>query len=199
MRKRRKAAGLIIFTGIILAAFFVGCSSVPDGPHYNRIDVKPENIEGPTQENALVFGYINTQGVYFAQINPDREALVMFPGSVKKDGSLRFFQPLAVGSSLQMVYMMVTSGRVIYYQYPALDEPEAPFSIRVTKPGLQYFGSYKVKIVGENLFTLGSDLAFEKDEVKTELDALRLLLADLGETSWEPVISARIKELENGN
>ncbi len=195
----RKKAGFAFLITSLGICFLMGCGSyTPAIVNSNTKDIKVKDFEGPNGNNALVFGVFDA-GVYFVQINPDLDPLYIFPGSTDgRRSSVRFTQPVAVGSSLQLAYLYTSSSAADYYSRPGLQMPDAPYNIRVTKPGLHYAGSFICKIVGEGFIRLGDSLEFVEDTGKTELDALTLMIDQFKDTAWGPVINARIEELKNG-
>ena len=212
LSKKKNIFLLVIFTTFLLL-YFMGCVSALTGaPTINGTTFKEKNNN--TQESALLFGFISKENtgfsskdlpvdkIEFVQINPDIEPMFITPGNDNKDKSMNYTQPVPVGSVFKIASWDDKIGRINYGHsagegpggggftnlygriYPPFDQS---IIITASKPGLCYYGSYLLDKERKN-FTI--------DNKKTELVALKLLVKKYKNTSWENMITERIKELE---
>jgi len=200
VKKWRAGAALTALIGIA-AIGFGSCSTLTAGtPSLNDKLVKKADFAGP-EDSTLVYGFVGMPGFLstaqiptteFAQINPAVEPALLSPG---KMGTFFYFQPVPKGSELHLVYYSYTSGRTTYYSYEGIQKG-LDLDIQTEKAGLHYAGSYLLTSLEKGgFFSMPKDYGFHPTGKETELDALKKLLSKFKGTAWEPVILARMEEL----
>lgn len=151
-------------------------------------------------KNALnAIGTRTIDRMEMVQLNPRQKPMIIAPGTVKYSF---YTAPVPVGSSLKIFYFETNVGRVTTMYYRGI-QGKGPADIRVEKPGLVYLGS--LEFVGKDRAQKDADdgpgatkVVFDLYPVgaQKEIDVLRDILPKFKRTAWEPLIVARIKELE---
>lgn len=174
--------------GLITLVLLTGCSS--SGPE--------RDINDPT--NSLVFGYIDMEdaptGVEYAtvmQVSPPTEAPYWGLG-VKK--GLFYNSYLPPGS-----YQLSSFGGSGFfagqheYSFPRQGNQT---SLRITKPGIYFLGSFKYIKVKSGVFEQGK-FSIEKINKPTEAELLKRILEENSEiksSAWGDRIRARLKQIK---
>lgn len=172
-------------------------------PFENGQKVKKAELPSP-ETHTLIFGNMACDGLLregtidsmeFAQINPQLEPKFVYPGV---NHSMFYLQPVEPGSIMQLVSWLIQSGRSGVYSLPGIQQHKYTLTFEAKKPGLLYVGSYFLGRAPGNTKILGrQELFFQKRDTPDELTALQYLEPLLKDTSWQPVIEQRIKELTN--
>jgi hypothetical protein len=197
MKLRKSNVFVILLTMLILCGF-ISCAS-SGRPFVNSEELK--SYPAPSENSGLLFGFIMGESGFltsniigsleFMQINPELDPVYVYPGYV--DGTLHF-NPLPVGAKLHLFYWKNQIGRIIYMHKVGIQKTPSTIDLSVEKPGLNFFGAYKLN-TEQTFWTIGGS-KFVKDDSKTELDALKILKKHLKKTGWEILINERIEELQ---
>ncbi len=187
----------------LLATVTTGCLTNGRSmqPIKNKKTLDKKKMDSPA-ETTLIFGHIYRGAFYgkayfdqieFSQINPENEAMWIFPGTA---GTMFYCTPVTPGSVLHMTLWGYSSGNTYYYARLGIGKSDDSLTFTAKKPGLQYVGAHNHKgtKMGEGLLS-GYTYAFEEEDSPDELDALAKLKPLLKGTAWEAVIDARIQEL----
>ncbi|MBN1519842.1 MAG: hypothetical protein JW923_07115 [Spirochaetales bacterium] len=189
--KRKRAAGAVAL--LVLLASLSSCVST------QRTSITKKDLPDPSV-STLVFGYLGHQTMFgvsalqyckYYQVNPDSEARVIDairPSSVSNP--VFFLDPVAVGSSWQLLYFQMTSGNTITYFYLGMVGKDA-YDFRAEKPGLLYIGSHML-VAGATQYSMQV-----RELVGGEEEALEAIRPQFKGTAWEAVIDQRLKELKS--
>ena len=181
----------LTLTALVTALFLAGCVSTP-----------PRKDMGPPDTHAIVFGSLLVKSDFLPQsptsirmIQVNLEAAPHIVNSYGHAG--RFYTaPLPVGECLKLLtfktssYNLLGGGGSTTTTYYLGLQGKTAMDAEITAPGLHFLGSFLLSIKPDGSF------AYEEDRKTTELSLLRDLLPGYIRTAWEPVIKARIKELE---
>lgn len=193
---------LAMLVGISVAGLG-SCSTFTAGmPSKNDKIVKKETYANP-EDSTLIYGFVglprfllsNTKipTTEFAQINAEGEPAWYSPGRV---GNFFYFQPVPKGTELHLVYYSYQEGRTIYYSYEGIQKGY-DLNIMADKPGLHFAGSNLLTSLEKGgFFSTPKDYGFHPTGKETELEGLKILLAKFKGTAWEPIILARMGELD---
>ena len=206
MKKTNRIVGIGALS-LLLGALALSCASTPNKPYLGSREVLKKNYGDPAS-TTLVYGSVkqissvfnalgskDIQSLEMIQLNQKGEPLAITPGRV---GSTFYTQPVPVGSSLKIVFFKIQGGNSATLFYRGI-QGKGPSDVRVEKPGLLYLGSLLfcseqyAKTHKLNLADPDADLYPAGDE--KEIRALKDMLPHFRGTAWEPIISARIKEL----
>lgn len=186
---------------LILATFvpflFSGCVSLllPPSPIRNEKSLDLKEIPDP-ENSTLFFGHlymnetITISGIEFIQIDPAYEPARITPGASK---TMMWFTPVKVGTTHHLINWVMMYGATVIY-YPGLMQSKQTITLKSEKPGLHYFGAYCIER-DPSSDDAYADRRLERTEEYSELEALLLLKPRVANTSWEPLVNARIKEL----
>lgn len=197
--KKRIIPGL---TAILLPVIFLfaGCASNQvSRPVIDKKTVMSDQYGSP-ETHSLIFGHVYQAEVFynlsfvgldFVQINPAFPPMWITAGQAK---TAFFIPPLPAGAAVHMTSFIFGGGEGdILYKLGF--QKKTSVSSAPEKSGLHYAGAYK-KIVNRRTGIKVSEYGFELTDSCTEKDALKLILPGFAGTAWEPLITARIKELE---
>jgi len=192
---------------LLVGTLTLSCASTPNKPYLGDREVNKKQYGDP-ENSTLVYGSVkqisslltalgsrDIQSLEMVQLNQKGEPLAITPGRV---GSTFYTQPVPVGSSLKIVFFKIQSGNSATLFYRGI-QGKGPSDVRVEKPGLLYLGSLLfcseqyAKTHKLNLSDPDADLYPAGND--KEIRALRDMLPHFRGTAWEPIISARIKEL----
>jgi hypothetical protein len=159
-----------------------------------------DNKKESTPENSvLVYGSIGDQTALarFTQMDP-----AFAPGTHEAWSLSFFFDDIEPGSYLKLTYFESRMVRMKSTDYTIIDpglQGKTPVDFRVpSKPGLYYIGCKTVNVDGDNYSmddaTWGKKAA--NPQAYYELLVLKKVLKAKIGTAWEPVIRARMEELE---
>jgi len=166
----------------------------------------PKGEIGSPGTHTLVYGYLGFHNVFgkrpmqyprYIQLDPDAEPGLEYAIHPKYDGSF-FLPPLPAGTSWKLLSFLDagTNSTTVYQQGVMGKNAWDP---RLEKPGLMYLGAFAWSAgprawAGEDDYSAWGIHPFPDDGY--ELAALEALLPQFAKTEWEPIIKARIKELE---
>jgi len=200
-------AGLLV--ALATAFLAQSCATRPLTPLRNGSVVKQSDYGSPN-DSVIVYGeaadskgFLGMSGyltnIEMIQLNPSLKPAIITPA----DYHICFFtEPLPVGSSVRFLVYSIDRGRVTTVYERGL-QGHSPTDCKLTKPGLLYLGSlvycnkeYIEKTTGAKIES-GYDYAdlYPVGE-EHELRCLQTMLHVYKGTSWEQVITARIKELQ---
>jgi len=206
MKRIAKTAEVGVLS-LLLGALALSCATAPSEPYLGSKEVNKKQYGDP-ESSTLIYGSVkqissvfnalgskDIQSLEMVQLNQKGEALAITPG---REGSTFYTQPIPVGSSLKIVFFKIQGGNSTTLFYRGI-QGKGPSDVRVEKPGLLYLGSLLfcseqyAKTHKLNLADPDADLYPAGDD--KEIRALRDMLPHFRGTAWEPIISARIKEL----
>jgi len=174
----------------VILAVLTGCTTL-GGQSANEFKLKgPEN-------SVLVYGsFVSSLGILtnqydamtFVQLNPalQNQAVYAETNSMKK---YWFAKDVMPAGSFKLVYYAEGSGNTTYYNNPGLQGKTSVDFKTPDKPGLYYAGICEVAGLGYKL---------DRDEAG-ELETLKDIRLKFLGSAWDPLIKARIGELENAN
>ena len=184
----------LVITGMVFF-LFTGCLSEK---HLN-FDYKERAAVG-TPENSVIFiGYFeNNSQMCWSQSNseyaPDYQSL---------DGPFIISAPVAPGSRYRLAYVYgsYSSGNTTYFWYNDYKLSTNNYDIKIPdEPGIYYIGYFSgSSTYSEGKFVDAKPIIFtptSNTPEKRELACLREALNCYKGTEWEPVIKARMEELE---
>ena len=154
-----------------------------------------ERAEMGTPENSVIFiGYYqNNSEMHWSQSDSEYA-----PDFQKLEAPYIISAPVAPGSRYRLVYCygQYRTGQYITYWNPTYSLQENYFDIKIPdEPGIYFFGYYN----GGGSVTNGKNVEqtglFSSTVEKAELYCLKEALKVYKGTAWEPVIKARIEEL----
>ena len=173
----------LLFTGCITAMLLSSSISIEQ-------DFRKSLKETPA-DSVLVYGNCPVAVSFFQADTTKNPNMLWF---VITDGIL-VSKPVQPGSRYKALWASETIGRVIQHTFFGLNG-QTPIDFSVPKtPGLFYIGTY------EGSFAYGKfskkEFTDKKKEAAAELKALKTVRRLCAKTEWEPVVKARIEELQN--
>lgn len=174
-----------LLCGLFVLILLSGCAS-------------SRNVNDPT--NSLVFGFIDmteapTNILYckIPEISPSSEG--SWGCSVSNGLFYNQYLPLGNYQVTEISGEGFMGGGKHRYSIPRQGNPT---SVRISKPGIYFLGSYKYKNAKTGIFEQGK-FSIEKLSKPTQVDLLKRLLEteDIKNTAWVNKIRARLAELKS--
>ena len=186
MKMIRYAAFLAITAGT-----FISCVTGPS-PEVTKNDFSQK---GPTQAVLAYGAFIDSRPMFpyqlerlnFIQVTPALKPQDVY--AVTNRGAKNWYAAdVEPGGSFKLIYSETIRNRTIYIYVPGVQGKTAIDFRAPKEPGLFFAGEVRIRKDGDNQVD---------NTPETELKILKSMVQDFAGSEWQPVIMARVKELEN--